>query len=102
MGVIGGVGSSGAGLGLVLGVAGGAFEVVMLCVLRGARGAGPLMSRAGGWALCRRLGSRGGEASTEAVDEDDATTDGRDLGEGTACDERWRAGEDMEPPRSDP
>ena len=48
------------------------------------------------WTLARREGFREGETKASVVDEDEAGIADRDLGEGSACDERCKAGEDME------
>lgn len=53
-----------------------------------------------GWSgtceLALRDLSRVGETNASLVDEEDAGIAGRDLGDGKACDDRCKAGEDME------
>lgn len=44
---------------------------------------------------------RAGETRAGLVDEDEAGIAGCDLGDGRACEERWRAGDDTDPWRSD-
>jgi hypothetical protein len=55
------------------------------------------MSRCGGCKLECLVRSRVGVTRTSLLDEDEAGMAGRDLGEGNACDERCREGEDIEP-----
>lgn len=45
--------------------------------------------------------SRGGDAIADAVDDDDANTADRELGDGTACDDKCSAGDDTDACRKD-
>lgn len=54
-----------------------------------------------GWRLTRRDRARVGETRWSVLDADDALTAGCDVGDGKACDERCRAGDDIEASRID-
>lgn len=49
-----------------------------------------------GEGACLRDLSRAGETKASLVDEEEAGIAGRDFGEGNACEDRCKAGEDME------
>ncbi len=49
----------------------------------------------------RSRAGRDGETWVGLVDDDEAGITSWDLGDGRACEERWRAGDDMDPWRSD-